>query len=314
MKTLPKPISAAEFKALFQRLSNWGRWGPDDCVGTLNYITPETVRRAASLVQSGRSVSLAIPINKRAGPDNPRPALHYMVQGFDVPAEAGAPQFAMDYLASECHGDCHTHIDALCHVAYKGKLYNGRSAGSVTSKGASALDLTSYAHGIVGRGVLLDIPRLRGVKWLEPGEAVTAEELVAAEKAQGVRLEQGDILVFRTGHHRRRLELGPWNNGYDGEGKAGLHATALLLLHERKVAAFLPDGDGETVPSGVEGVAYPIHLLQIVAMGMACADSLQFEELVPICEQQERWEFMVIAAPLRLPGGTGSLLNPIAVF
>lgn len=314
MKTPPKPISAAEFEKLFQRLSNWGKWGPDDCLGTLNYITPEKVRKAAGLVRSGHSVSLAIPINKQAGPDNPRPALHYMVQGFDVRDEIGAPQFAMDYLASECHGDCHTHIDALCHVSYKGKLYNGKSAGGITSKGASIFDLTSYAHGIVGRGVLLDIPRLRGVKWLEPGEAVTAEELEAAEKAQGVRLEEGAILVFRTGHHRRRLELGPWNNGYDGEGKAGLHATALLLLHERKVAAFLPDGDGETVPSRVEGVAYPIHLLQIVAMGMACADSLQFEELVEHCERENRWEFLVTAAPLRLPGGTGSLFNPIAVL
>lgn len=314
MKTPPKPISTEEFEELFQRLSNWGKWGPDDRLGTLNYITPERVRKAAGLVQSGRSVSLAIPINKQAGPDNPRPAMHYMVQSFDIRDEIGAPQFAMDYLASECHGDCHTHIDALCHVGYKGRLYNGRPVSSVTSKGASTLDLTAYAHGIVGRGVLLDIPRLRGVKWLEPGEAVSGEELAAAEKAQGVRLEEGDILVFRTGHHRRRLELGPWNNGYDGDGKAGLHAKALLLLHDRKVAAFFPDGDGETVPSRVEGVAYPIHLLQIVAMGMACADSLQFEELVELCEQEKRWEFLVMAAPLRLPGGTGSLFNPIAVL
>jgi kynurenine formamidase len=162
--------------------------------------------------------------------------------------------------------------------------------------------------------VLLDIPRLRGVAWLEPGEAVAPEELEAAEKAQGVKLREGDLLVFRTGHHRRRLELGPWNNGYDGEGKAGLHVTALTLLHERRVAVFLPDGDGETVPSQVEGIAYPIHLLQIVAMGMVCADSLQFEELVKVCEELGRWEFMVVACPLRLPGGTGSLFNPIAIF
>jgi kynurenine formamidase len=166
----------------------------------------------------------------------------------------------------------------------------------------------------VGRGVLLDLPRLRGVKWLEPGEAVSAEELEAAEKAQGVKLGAGDLLLFRTGHHRRRLELGSWDNGYDGEGKAGLHATAMLMLHERKVAAFLPDGDGETVPGNVEGVAYPIHTLQVTAMGMVCADSLQFEELVPICESEKRWEFLVVAAPLRLPRGTGSLFNPIAVL
>ena len=176
------------------------------------------------------------------------------------------------------------------------------------------MDITSYSNGIVTRGVLLDIPRLRGLKWLEPGEAVTPDELQDAERSQGVKLREGDALLFRTGHHRRRLELGPWNNGYDGEGKAGLDSHAMLMLHERKVAAFLPDGDGETVPSNVEGVAYRVHALQICAMGMAACDSLQFEELVKVCEAEKRWEFMVVAAPLCMPGGTGSLFNPIAIF
>ena len=259
-------------------------------------------------------MSLEIPINTLAGPDNPRPALHYMVQSYDFHSRLGEPQFCSDFFATEFHGDCHTHIDALCHIAYRGKLYNGKPASSVTSHGPTLQDITAYAHGIVGRGVLLDLARLRGVKWLEPGEAVTREELEAAEKAQGLRLGEGDIFLFRTGHHRRRLELGPWNNGYDGEGKAGLHVDTIPLLHERKVAAFLPDGDGETVPSNVEGVAYPIHALQIAAMGMACSDSLQFEELIKVCEAEGRWEFLLVAAPLRLPKGTGSLFNPIAIF
>ena len=313
-KTTPSPVSKADFEKLFERVRNWERWGSDDERGTLNYITPEHVRRAAGLVRSGRSVSMEVPINTVAGPDNPRPAVHYMVQGYDIHSDLGEPQFSTDFLASEFHGDCHTHIDALCHIAYKGKLYNGKPMGAVTSHGPTIQDITAYAHGIVGRGVLLDIPRLRGVKWLEPGEAVTTAELEAAEKSQRVRLGEGDIFVFRTGHHRRRLEMGPWNNGYDGEGKAGLHVETIPLLHERKVAAFLPDGDGETVPSNVEGIAYPIHALQIAAMGMACADSLQFEELVKVCEEEKRWEFLVVAAPLRLPRGTGSLFNPIAIF
>jgi len=314
MKTIPRPVSAQEFEQLFQSVCNWGCWGPADERGTLNHITPEHVRKAASLVRSGRSVSLEIPINIVAGPDNPHPAVHYMVQSYDVHSSLGEPQFCSDFLATEFHGDCHTHIDALCHIAYRGKLYNGKPASSVTSYGPTLQDITAYAHGIVGRGVLLDLPRLRGVKWLEPGEAVTREELEAAEKAQGVRLGEGDIFVFRTGHHRRRLELGPWNNGYDGEGKAGLHVDTIPLLHERKVSAFLPDGDGETVPSNVEGVAYPIHALQIAAMGMACSDSLQFEELIKVCDAEGRWEFLLVAAPLRLPKGTGSLFNPIAIF
>ena len=255
MKTPPARISKEEFEQLFQRVCNWGKWGPDDERGTLNYITPEHVRRAAGLVKSGRSVSLAIPINKTAGPDNPAPPAHYMVRNHDLAVPQGEPRFAVDYFASVFHGDCHTHMDALCHISYKGKLYNGKPAASVTSQGPTTLDVTAYAQGIVGRGVLLDIPKLRGVQWLEPGEAVTAEELESAEKAQGVSLGQGDMLVFRTGHHRRRLELGPWDNNYGGEGKAGLHAGAMGLLHERKVAVFLPDGDGETVPCNVEGMS-----------------------------------------------------------
>ena len=313
-KTTPKPVTKAEFNKLFQSVKNWGRWGADDERGTLNYSQPEHIRRAAGLVRSGRSVSMAVPINKVAGPDNPRPATHYMVQAYDIRSDLGQPQFCTDFLASEFHGDCHTHIDALCHIAYEGKLYNGKPVSAVTSRGPTVQDITACAHGIVGRGVLLDIPRLRGVKWLEPGEAVATEELEAAEKAEDVRLGEGDIFVFRTGHHRRRLELGPWNNGYDGEGKVGLHLETIAWQHQRKVAAFFPDGDGETVPSNVEGIAYPIHALQIGAMGMVCSDSWQFEELVAVCEAERRWEFLVVAAPLRLPGGTGSLFNPISIF
>jgi kynurenine formamidase len=312
-KTTPSHMTTAEFDRLFEKVCNWGRWGPEDQLGTLNYITPDHIRAAATLVRTGRSVSMAVPINTVAGPDNPRPAFHYMVQAYDTNS-TDEPRFALDYLACEFHGDCHTHIDALCHIAYRGKLYNGKPMTTVTSRGPLSMDITAYANGIIGRGVVLDIPRLRGVKWLEPGEAVTGEELEQAEKAQGVRLREGDLLLLRTGHHRRRLELGPWNNGYDGEGKAGLHSKTMVLLHDRKVAAFLPDGDGETVPSNVDGVAYPIHALQICAMGMAACDSLQFEELVKVCEEEKRWEFMVVAAPLRMPGGTGSLFNPIAIF
>ena len=218
-------MSAMEFDQLFEKVCNWGRWGPDDELGTLNLITPSHVRGAASLVRSGRTVSMAIPVNVVAGPDNPRPAVHYMAQTHDTASKLGEPSFALDYAGCEFHGDCHTHMDALSHIGYKCKLYNGKPASSVSSTGPELMDITSYAHGIVGRGVLLDIPRLRGVKWLEPGEAVMSEELEAAEKAQGVRLGEGDIFLFRTGHHQRRLELGPWNCGYDGLGKAGSHTS-----------------------------------------------------------------------------------------
>jgi kynurenine formamidase len=166
----------------------------------------------------------------------------------------------------------------------------------------------------VGRGVLLDIPRLRGVAYLEPGEAVSRAELEAAENAQGVHLGEGDILVFRTGHHRRRLDKGAWDNGYGGEGKAGLHVDTIPWMHERRIAAFLPDGDGETVPSTVDGIIYPIHPLQVAAMGMVVSDSLNLEDVASACEEDKRWDFMVVAEPLRLPDSTGSPFNPIALM
>lgn len=314
MKTLAATMTKEQFDELFREVSNWGVWGAEDERGTLNYITPQTIQRAAAPVKTGQAVSMAIPVSKVAGPDNPRPPAHYMSMLFEMDKSLGEPGFSLDYIASEIHGDCHTHIDALCHIAYENKMYNGRPTSMVTSKGPQTMDITTYANGIIGRGVLLDLARHRGVKWLEPGEAVTREELEACEKVQGVRLGEGDIFVFSTGHHRRRMELGPWNNGYDGEGKASLHCDAMTLLHERKVAAFFPDGDGDTVPSNVEGVAYPVHALQIAAMGMICADSLNLEDVAAVAGAEQRWEFLVVAAPLRFPGATGSLFNPLAIF
>src|SRR6516164_9079580 len=295
--TRPAPVTLQEFDAIYESVKNWGRWGPDDELGTLNFITPETVRTAAALVRSGRRATMSIPMNTVAGPDNPSPVIYHVVQGHDIDIGSSSLTFATDFVGLAFHGDCHTHMDALNHIAYRGLVYNGRPAQEVmTSRGGTALDVTAYSEGLVGRGVLLDVPRFRGVKWLEPGEAVTRAELEAVEQAQGVRLGEGDILVFRTGHHRRRLELGAWSNDYPpaGEGKAGLHV--------------------ETIPSNVDGVLYPIHPLQVTAMGMLAADSLQLEDVARACAEEGRFEFMVVGLPLRLPGGTGSPWNPIAIF
>jgi kynurenine formamidase len=315
--TPPAPVTMREFDQIFQSVKNWGRWGEDDQLGTMNYITPQTVRAAAGLVRSGRRATMSIPMSTTAGPDNPSPVIHHVVQGHDIGAGSSGVTFATDFVGLAFHGDRHTHMDALCHIAYQGQVYNGRPAQEVmTSRGATALDVTTYRDGLVGRGVLLDVPRHRGVKWLEPGEAVTRAELEAIEVAEGVRLGEGDVLVFRTGHHRRRLELGPWSNKYPpaGQGKAGLHVDTIGWMHERRIAAFLPDGDGETVPSNVEGVPYPIHPLQITAMGMLAADSLQLEDVARACEEEGQFEFMVVGLPLWLPGGTGSPWNPVAIF
>lgn len=314
---VPGTVSIAEFDAVFESVKNWGRWGEDDQLGTLNYITPDTVRGAVRLVRTGRRVSMQLPINTVAGPDNPNPAIRYVVQGHDIDLGSHGVRFGTDFFGLACHGDSTTHVDALCHVSYRGLTYNGRPAEAVlTSAGATSQDIGSYDQGIVSRGVLLDIPRFREVSWVEPGVAITRAELEACEESEGVEVREGDVLVVRTGHHRRRLELGPWDNGPapSGEGKAGLHIDTIPWMHQRRISAFLPDGDGETVPSSVDGVPDAIHALQIVAMGMCAADSLDLEGVAAACREEERWDFLVVGLPLRLPGGTGSPWNPIAVF
>ncbi len=314
--TTPAPVSLKEFDRLFEQVKNWGHWGPDDERGTLNYLTPGMVAAAARLVKSGRQVSMAIPIGKTAAADNPAPATHVFSLLHDLPVSKSGLSFGMCWLGMGSHGDAYTHVDALNHVGYRGQLYNGKPVSTLTSRGSEWGSITAYATGLVGRGVLLDAARHRGVEWLEPGEAVNRKELEEIEKAQGVRLGEGDILVFRTGHHARRLKLGAWNNEYPpaGTGKAGLHVDAVPWMHERRIAAFLPDGDGETVPSNVEDMPYPIHPLQLTAMGMCISDSLQLEELAAAVKEEGRFEFMVVGLPLRLPGATGTPWNPIAIF
>ena len=184
-----RTMNLEEFDSLFHQVSNWGRWGSDDERGTLNFLTPSIVARASELIRSGKSVSMGRPIDTVASIDNPDPAIHHMTRCYDIASKNkdDGVQFSADYLGCACHGCAHSHFDALCHVAYKGRLYNDRPTNMVTSQGAKVMDVTHYSQGIVGRGVLLDIPRLRNVKWLEPGEAVTAEELEAAENAEGVK-------------------------------------------------------------------------------------------------------------------------------
>lgn len=300
-------VSAEEFGALFDTLRAWGRWGNDDERGALNHITPERVAAAAGLVRDGITVTLSWPLNTTAAADNPQPADHHMT----LWGGAGPLNLAKDYVGVDYHNDTHTHIDALCHVGYEGSLYNGTPAAAVTSRGSTAETIETLKDGLVGRGVLLDIPRLRGVRWLEPGEHVFRADLEAAEEEQGVSVRKGDILLVRTGHAHRLREHGPWDTT---KAKSGLHPTAMTLLAERGVAALGSDTNGDTAPSSTDGVAFPIHVLAIAAMGLHLLDYLQFEDLRAACERTGRWEFLLVAAPLRITGGTGSPLNPIAIL
>jgi kynurenine formamidase len=304
-------LSAEEFSQLFEDVSNWGRWGEEDERGALNELTPDRVVAAARLARSGETVSLGHRLNTRPGIDNPQPAEHRMTMLADVDVGSGALRFAKDYIGVDYHNPPHSHIDAFCHVAFEGALYNGKPIDSLTREGATADAIEVLKAGLIGRGVLLDVPRLRDIRWLEPGEHVFPEELEGCEREQGVTAGKGDILLVRTGHARRYSELGPWDTD---KAKTGLHPTCARFLASRDVAALGSDGNSDTAPSTTEGIDFPIHALTLNAMGVHLLDYLQLEDLAGACERAERWEFLFFAAPLRIVGGTGSPLNPIAVF
>jgi kynurenine formamidase len=306
----PGRMTEAEFRSLHERLRAQVPWGPQDRRGALNYLTPAEILAACGQVKLGRTVSLAAPIEDRETADNPDPARHQMTSPMGADAGPGL-SFSMDRIAMNIHGDADSHIDALAHVIFDGRLYNGVPADTVTASGAAELSIAVAADGIVGRGVLLDVPRARGVRWLEPGDHVTGEDLLAAERDQGVRPGRGDIVLVRVGHRLRREEQGPW----DAEAaRAGLHPALAPLLAERQIAVLGSDGNNDTAPSVVAGVDFPVHVLAINALGLPLMDWLQFDELAALCEQEGRWSFLCVIAPLRLPTGTGSPVNPIAVL
>jgi kynurenine formamidase len=302
-------MTETEFRALYERLRGQLPWGPDDRRGALNYITPAQILAALSEVTLGRTISLAAPVEHRPAADNPDPAQHQMKGPLGAEAGRGLA-FSMDRIAMNIHGNADSHVDALCHVIFDGKLYNGVPADTVTAAGAAELSIGIAADGIVGRGVLLDVPRSRGVPWLEPGDDVTVTDVLAAEQDQRVRIGQGDIVLVRVGHRRRRTEQGPWDAA---RARAGLHPDVLPLLAERRVAALGSDGNNDTAPSAVAGVDFPVHVLTVNALGLHLLDYLQFTELRQVCEQIGRWSFLCVIAPLRLPTGTGSPVNPIAI-
>jgi kynurenine formamidase len=312
-------LSAGEFQVLYQRCKRMARWGPADRRGALNNISHVEIVAAASDVWRGRTVSLGAPLESRVTPDNPEPYLHQMTgpsSAKDQPDDSssvGQPglSFAMDRIAMNIHGNADSHIDALCHVLFDGVLYNDVPAATVVTSGATELSIDVAGHGIVGRGLLLDIPRVRGVPWLEPGDHVTADDLAAAETAQDVHIGQGDLLFVRVGHRRRRHELGAWDAS---RARAGLHPAALEFLAERRIGALGSDGNNDTAPSGVEGVDFPVHVLAINAVGLHLLDYLHLEDLLAACEHLHRWSFLCVIAPLRLLAGTGSPINPIAIF
>jgi kynurenine formamidase len=293
-----------EVLALFETCSNTGRWGADDQLGTLNLITAD--RRIAALrsVRAGRVVSLGheLPI----GRSRQHPPAAELVPRY-------SPVDALDELTVRIHGYEVTHVDALGHVFFDGRAWGGRRREDAARDDGLAEGSVAALAGqaIVTRGVLLDVAAVRGVPYLEPGDAIGVDDLAAAEQRADTVVGPGDAIVVRSGHGIRAQQEG---DGHDEAAPhAGVSPEVLPWLHDRGVAVYSGDCI-ERRPSGYARVTMPLHQVGLVAMGLCILDCLDVEALATACREEGRSTFVLVVAPLRIPGGTGSAVNPLALF
>ena len=308
------PPTAEEYAAYRERFSNWGRWGPDDELGTLNHVTPEVRRRALAVPRLGRTVSLSLTLG-----GEPRASMR---SGFEQEMRVG-PMSSGDRIGIDFHGWTVTHLDALCHIftAPGGQLYNGRPGSAVTADGAASGSVEPYRDGIVTRGVLYDVPRHRGTPHVAAGDPVHGWELEDVARAEGVEPMPGDAVVVRSGANAFYASRPDFALGMFAE-MPGVHASALEFLYAHDAALLvwdLLDAGGQGYAGGLprgggESVGIPIHEIAIPYMGMPLLDNADLDGLAAACEEAGRWEFLLAVAPLRVRGGTGSPVNPIAVL
>jgi kynurenine formamidase len=311
MASAPPVPTTAELDRMYDELKNWGRWGAGDERGALNHLTDERRAAAAGVVRSGEAISLAHDIGTEPSAENPRPAQHHMLASGDARDANGIAGYeaARDYIGLDVHGLFTTHVDALSHMFVRGQMYGGRPASDVRSDGARANTVLSMADGVVGRGVLLDIPRARGVDHLDAGQLVTVADLEAAERAQGLRVGPGDVLLVAWGREARRAATPTF------DGFAGLHAECLPWIHGREVAVLGSDGISDPMPfAGTPEWPFPVHQIGITAIGLHLIDNVALGRLAERCAAAGRWEFLFTMAPLRIPRGTGCPVNPVAVL
>ena len=295
------PKNADEFDQMFNQVKNWGRWGANDELGAANLITEAKRKQAFALAKLGIVVGLAHPPLEEAAPDNMNPFEHTVNRGLTT-----------DTYKVSYHGYAHSHIDALCHFAYKGQTYNGYPASEVnTEKGCTKLSIENLKNGVVTRGILLDIPRLKNVPWLEPGTPVFVEDLEAWEKKANIKVGPGDAIFLRTGRWARRAKLGPWAVG---QNEAGYHASVAPWLKARGVAFLASDDAQDVTPSLVQGITLPVHTLAIAGMGIDILDNQDLEAVAETAARLNRWEFLVTVGPVPVIGGTGFPVNALAIF
>jgi kynurenine formamidase len=305
-------MSAVDPAAYMSRLSNWGRWGEDDMLGTLNNITPASRLAATGMVREGLAISLARTISPKYDSENQQPMLHHMLASGEAAPDQGMG-VASDWIGLAPHGYAMTHLDSHSHIFWEGKMYNGRSAKLVrTTTGGKFGSVEAAARGILTRGVLLDLPRSLGREWLNAGEAIVPGEINNCLAAQKTSVAPGDFVLVRTGRDPRTRATGL--SDPEKEGTAGLHATCAEWLRETDIAALGSDSVNDVIPSGIPGFFMPIHIVGLVAMGLWLLDNAYLEELADACAERNRWEFLITLAPLLLKNATGSPVNPIAVL
>ncbi|MER7048993.1 cyclase family protein [Streptomyces jumonjinensis] len=303
-----------EFHAIAERVNNWGRWGEADELGTLNLITDEVVRAAAATVATGRRVPLALPLQQDGvqtgmipGRVNP---LHTMTQINDEVFGPGALAVSDDVVTMGLQAA--THWDALPHVSHSGRIYNGRSADTVTARAGARFSGIGTIPYLVSRGVLLDVARAKGLDRLAPDDAVTPEDLDEAAEFGRVAVAPGDVVLVRTGQIGRYL--GGDRHGY-GFPSPGLSVRTPEWFHARDVAAVANDTlTFEIIPPEIDGLWLPVHALHLVEMGMIQGQNWNLETLSAVCAQEERYSFLLCAMPEPFTGGTGTPVAPVAVF
>jgi len=303
--------SEDDFERAMEELSNWGRWGDDDELGASNLITPAKRIAAAQLVREGLTVSLAHDVNQEQAIDASTVLTREVLR---VSPTGASDQYQYD---GSYHGTIHSHLDSVdCHIMHNGFGYNGVSFEEVEAAGACPRgSIHAQRNGIITRGILFDATLLPGKAtpegWLEPGTAIHYEDLEELERIQGVTVQPGDVILLYTGRWKRREALGAWPTS---EGVAGFHADVAYFLKERGVSFIGHDMWNDVSPSGVPNIRLPLHILALVSLGVGIFDNLDFEEVAGVAKELGRYEFLFMASPLRIPGGMGSPLNPIATF
>ncbi len=302
---------AQDFREVGMRLSNWGRWGDEDERGTINLITPERLVEAAKLVRRGAIFDLGIPFDG----NGPQPG-GGRINPVRLMSETGADQdypggfhYADDYVFMPLQSA--SQWDGLAHVHYDDHLYNGFPSSDVSPHGAKHCSIDKMAKGIVGRGVLLDIARLKGVDWLQAGEVITPDDLDAAAERQGVTVGPGDILLFRTGWRTKFVREKDANAFMAGEPGLGLACAEWLHAHD--VAALGSDNWAIEVLPGENDDVFAVHMVLIRDMGMTLGEILDLDELAADCEADGVWEFLLTAPPIKFTAAVGSPINPLAI-